>query len=493
MYRPLGNIYTGYKFGLNVCSTIGCYRRLCMQRMLPQGSTTHSAGIWCVFCPDGYRRRPRCTSCGVLGRDHLSWEYGEPASKEAPGPSLWPCWLEGGCENLLCASCGAASDGCHNHQRGQQRRPWYTEWGLRLWCGTVAESAGIACFPCVPGQAAINPPQLDAPPVEIRAAIGVPLIDLTSPAADGTTQQLQEVESPDPWGTFHQDRLADGITTATAFTATATASTPATAPQVADHPPTLPPLVVHVSDDEMQQPEAERRNARLRDVWTQLPIKNPAGPPTFKPGPKFAPKGPQDSYTANPSGAEQVTQATGATPQAAPVTRPPPATAVNTHRYLQATAAALAGTTAGQRDQAKAEASRARQIAREIEEEIVGDRKRRLAIERESKGNSRPSVVPMLLRDFASYGKLLLRTPPAPLAMVCQTPYPPAYGSYLKTRHGGGTKMRAGGRTGLIGYRLSRRLFNNKKNCLRPSRSSGLEKSKKRKKKCWGQSTQPNL
>ena len=41
---------------------------------------------------------------------------------------MWPCWLEGGCENLSCTSCGAASDGCHNRQRGQQRRLWYTEW-----------------------------------------------------------------------------------------------------------------------------------------------------------------------------------------------------------------------------------------------------------------------------------------------------------------------------------------------------------------------------
>ena len=66
--------------------------------------------------------------------------------------------------------------------------------GLRRWCGTVAGSAGIACVPCVPDNAAITPPQLEAPPVEIQAAIGVPLIDFTSSAADDATQLQQEVE-----------------------------------------------------------------------------------------------------------------------------------------------------------------------------------------------------------------------------------------------------------------------------------------------------------
>ena len=41
---------------------------------------------------------------------------------------------------------------------------------------------------------------MEAPPVEIKAGIGVPLVGLTSPAADDVNQQPQEVESPDPWG-----------------------------------------------------------------------------------------------------------------------------------------------------------------------------------------------------------------------------------------------------------------------------------------------------
>ena len=99
----------------------------------------------------------------------------------------------------------------------------------------------------------------------------------------------------------HQDRLADGITTATAYTPTATASTPATAPQTAHQPHTLPPLIdgrwtadlFHVSDDEVQQPAAAQRGPLPIDVRAQLPIRNPAGSPTFKPGPAhLEPKGP---------------------------------------------------------------------------------------------------------------------------------------------------------------------------------------------------------
>ena len=57
-------------------------QRLQHSRMRP--STVHAAhdasrlyhleaGTWYAFCPDCCRRRPHCTSCGVLGRDHLSW------------------------------------------------------------------------------------------------------------------------------------------------------------------------------------------------------------------------------------------------------------------------------------------------------------------------------------------------------------------------------------------------------------------------------------
>ena len=152
------------------------------------------------FCPGCYRRRPHCTPCGVLGRGHLSWSYGEVARKDAPGPSLWPCWPAGGCDNLMCSSCGTASDGCRNHQRQQQYRLWYPQWGDRRWCGTVASSTTIACAPC---NAAINPPQLDAPPFVVEAATGIPLIDLTTPAVgEEVDQQPQEPISPDHRGPF---------------------------------------------------------------------------------------------------------------------------------------------------------------------------------------------------------------------------------------------------------------------------------------------------
>ena len=98
-YRPLGNIYQGHRLGENVCSIIGCNRRLCQHHMRPQGPTTHSASLWYTFCSECYQRRPHCTSCGVLGRDHLSWHYGEPAAKAPRGQPLWPCWPAGGCEH----------------------------------------------------------------------------------------------------------------------------------------------------------------------------------------------------------------------------------------------------------------------------------------------------------------------------------------------------------------------------------------------------------
>ena len=61
--------------------------------------------------------------------------------------------------------------------------------------------------PFVPDNAAISPPQLDAPPLEINAVVGILLIDLTSPAADDANQQHQEVESSDPWGRFTRTGL----------------------------------------------------------------------------------------------------------------------------------------------------------------------------------------------------------------------------------------------------------------------------------------------
>ena len=76
-------------------------------------------------------------------------------------------------------------------------------WGRRRWCGTVASSATIACVPC---NEVINPPQLDAPPFNIEAVAGIPLIDLTPPAADDANQQPQELESPDP-----RNPLADTV------------------------------------------------------------------------------------------------------------------------------------------------------------------------------------------------------------------------------------------------------------------------------------------
>ena len=170
-FRQLGNHLVGYKWALNVCSTVGWNTQLCMQRMMPQGATAHSNGAWSGFCPGCYRRRPHCTSCGILGRGRLSWSYGECSGNDAPVPSLWPCWPEGGCDNLLCSSCGTASDGCHNHQRQQQCRLWYPQWGDRRLC-SVAKSA---TFPRAPCNVGINPPQLDAPPFVVEAAAGIPL------------------------------------------------------------------------------------------------------------------------------------------------------------------------------------------------------------------------------------------------------------------------------------------------------------------------------
>lgn len=72
-FRQLGNYIVGYKWALNVCSTVGCNTQLSMQAHDATGCHRHSNGAWMGFCPGCYRRRPRCTSCGALGRAHLSW------------------------------------------------------------------------------------------------------------------------------------------------------------------------------------------------------------------------------------------------------------------------------------------------------------------------------------------------------------------------------------------------------------------------------------
>ena len=85
----------------------------------------------------------------------------------------------------------------------------------------------------------------DHPAVEIRAAVGVPLvdlIDLTSGNDDNGLQQHVDT-SPDPWGSFHQNRMADGVSTAAASTAAATTPTPAAAAHNSHQTPTLPPLI----------------------------------------------------------------------------------------------------------------------------------------------------------------------------------------------------------------------------------------------------------
>ena len=69
-----------------------------------------------------------------------------------------------------------------------------------------------------PQQAAVNPPQLDGPAVEIRAAVGVPLADLIDLTGGNDVDVLQQnVDAcSDPWGSFHQSLLTDGVSVAAA-------------------------------------------------------------------------------------------------------------------------------------------------------------------------------------------------------------------------------------------------------------------------------------
>ena len=99
------------------------------------------------------------------------------ANKRVTTQNLWQCGYDG-CPHLLCTSCGASQDGCHNNQRTECCRQWYSHWGCRTWCGILSSHATVVTLPCVPAPCDINPAQLDVPAVEIRPATAAPIVDL---------------------------------------------------------------------------------------------------------------------------------------------------------------------------------------------------------------------------------------------------------------------------------------------------------------------------
>ena len=123
--------------------------------------------------------RTHCTMCGDVGRDGLSLQFGEPMRwGKNTRQNLWPCSI-GGCTHLLCSACGTNFDSCQEHARYYNCLQWQPSWENRVWPGVPSQVATVVHpIAAVLTAGDINPPQVDAPPIVIAAAEGIPLADL---------------------------------------------------------------------------------------------------------------------------------------------------------------------------------------------------------------------------------------------------------------------------------------------------------------------------